>query len=216
MQLLSPAFADGQPIPTKYTSQGAGVSPPLQITDIPDGVQSLVLTLDDPDAPQHRFTHWLVWNIEPNDTVFPEDDIPQNAAQGFNDKNQLGYTAPAPPSGTHHYVFTVYALNDILAVPANTAETALEHIMQGHVMAKAKLTGTVSADAVAVQHDGTPQPDAAGADNPQPSIASQLVPPSGDNTQPQGPQIIQPQSGQTPAEPAQQPPSHDGTLNIQH
>jgi Raf kinase inhibitor-like YbhB/YbcL family protein len=145
MELSSPAFGANQPIPENHTHHGAGVSPPLMIGGVPTGTQSLALIVHDPDAPNGDFIHWTIWNISASAGVLPENHIPSGALQGANDFGAMGYGAPAPPSGTHHYLFDLYALNIELALPAGARPVALQAAMEGHVLAQAQLVGTVSA-----------------------------------------------------------------------
>lgn len=145
MELTSPAFSQGQPIPEPHTSKGAGTNPPLMVSAIPPGTQSLALVLHDPDAPSGDFTHWTIWNISATAGVLPENHIPSGALQGRNDFGQTSYGPPSPPSGTHHYVFDLYALNVQLALEAGAPLEKLIAAMEGHIVAQAQLVGTVSA-----------------------------------------------------------------------
>lgn len=145
MELASPAFAPGQAIPDTHTAHGKGVSPPLMISGTPAGTDSLVLIVHDPDAPGGDFVHWLIWNISATATMLPEDHVPSGAVQGVNDFGKIGYGAPAPPSGTHHYVFDVYALNSELTLAEGANRAAVLAAMEGHIVGAAQLVGTVSA-----------------------------------------------------------------------
>lgn len=145
MQLTSPAFTDGSPLPDTYTFRGEGISPPLNISGVPGGTQSLVVIVHDPDAPSGDFTHWTVWNISATTTVIKENTLPTGATQGLNDANTIGYTPPAPPSGTHRYFFDVYALNRELSLEAGAHAYALTAMLQEHKIAMARLTATCSA-----------------------------------------------------------------------
>lgn len=145
MELTSPAFKDGNPLPDAYTFRGAGMSPPLNINGVPQGAQSLVLIMHDPDAPSGDFTHWTVWNISATTTVIKEGMVPTGAIQGLNDANTVGYTPPAPPSGTHRYIFEVYALNRELNLEAGAHAYALTALLQEHTLGSAQLIGTCSA-----------------------------------------------------------------------
>lgn len=128
MTLTSPAFANNGPIPAKYTCDGANVSPPLAIAGVPSGAKSLALTVEDPDAPGGTFTHWLAWNIAPSTTSIGEGQhIGTEEQNGFG---KPGYGGPCPPSGLHHYVFTLYAMAD-QAPPS-----------KGRVVAQTQLIGT--------------------------------------------------------------------------
>src|SRR5438874_13828697 len=119
MTLSSPAFANNGEMPKKYgcsASGGAAVSPPLTIAVVPQEAKSLALIVDDPDAPGGTFTHWVVWNIAPTTTSIAEGLPPAGASEGRSSSGKNGYAAPCPPSGEHHYVFTLYAL-DAAQVP---------------------------------------------------------------------------------------------------
>ena len=145
MELSSPAFANNTEIPDAYTCKGPGISPPLNISGVPAGTQSLALVVRDPDAPNGDFTHWTVWNISSTTTVIKENTLPAGAIQGLNDTKQIGYTPPCPPSGTHRYFFKLYALNRQLPLEAGAHAYALTASLEGHVLAKAQLVGLVSA-----------------------------------------------------------------------
>ena len=145
MELTSQAFAPNQPIPPAYTHTGAGISPPLAIANAPAGTQSLALIMHDPDAPHGDFIHWVLWNISGSATLLPENHLPAGALQGKNDFDTIGYGPPAPPSGTHRYVFDLYALNMQLPLPAGATADQLRMIMEDHIVGTAQLVGTVSA-----------------------------------------------------------------------
>jgi Raf kinase inhibitor-like YbhB/YbcL family protein len=127
MQITSPAFSDNGTIPVKYGCKGAGVSPPLAFGGIPPGTKSLTLHVDDPDAPGGSFTHWDVTNIPPTTTQVTEGQPPAGGTEGKNGFGKTGWGGPCPPSGTHHYVFTLTAVDG-----------------SGKTLATAKLTGTYS------------------------------------------------------------------------
>lgn len=145
MELTSPAFSNGSPIPTAYTAKGHGISPPLYISNVPPGARSLALIVYDPDAPKGNFTHWILWNISATTTVIKEGTVPTAAAQGINDAGTIGYTPPSPPSGTHRYFFTLYALNRELALAPGAHLYAVTANLEGHILATAELVGTASA-----------------------------------------------------------------------
>jgi Raf kinase inhibitor-like YbhB/YbcL family protein len=110
MTLSSPAFANNGAIPAKYTCDGANVSPPLIIAGVPSAAKSLALSVEDPDAPGGTFTHWLVWKIPPSTMAITEGQhVGTEEQNGFG---KPGYGGPCPPSGLHHYVFTLYAMSD--------------------------------------------------------------------------------------------------------
>jgi Raf kinase inhibitor-like YbhB/YbcL family protein len=144
MQLTSDLFAHQSPIPDDYTCKGKDLSPSLRIADPPAGTKSLVLVLHDPDAPKGDFLHWTVWNIPPTTFLVKENSVPDSATQGMNDFGKVGYGGPCPPSGTHRYVFELYALNTLLDLPAGASAADLQAAMESHVLEKAGLTGLVS------------------------------------------------------------------------
>lgn len=142
LAVTSTAFANNGMIPVKYSCLGQQVSPPLSIGDVPAGTKSLALIVHDPDAPvKGGFTHWVMWNIEPNTTTIPEDF--KNDFEGLNGAKKRGYTGMCPPSGMHHYHFMVYALDVQLNIDKNVADkAALEKLMEGHILASGDLVGT--------------------------------------------------------------------------
>lgn len=109
MRLTSSAFGDGGRIPAKYTADGDDISPPLYIESVPERTKSLTLVVDDPDAPVGTWDHWVIWNI-PADTKEIKEGISPEGISGRNGWGRLGYGGPAPPSGTHRYIFKLYAL----------------------------------------------------------------------------------------------------------
>jgi len=140
MQLTSPAFLSNQKIPAKYTCDGENINPPLTISEVPDGVQSFVLIITDPDSPSSNFTHWLIWNI-PKAEQINEGEVPSGAVQGINDFGQNNYGGPCPPSGTHKYQFKLYALNTVLDLPSGAGKSALEAAIVGHIVDQTVLVG---------------------------------------------------------------------------
>jgi Raf kinase inhibitor-like YbhB/YbcL family protein len=145
MQLSSPAFTDNGTIPTQNTCKGKGLSPPLFISDVPSVARTLALVVHDPDAPAGDFTHWTIWNISATTTIIKEGHAPAGSTQGLNDFSKVGYGAPCPPSGTHRYVFELYALNAELTLKPGAHPYALPALFEKHEIAKAILIGTVSA-----------------------------------------------------------------------
>ncbi len=161
MELTSSAFANGQPIPKKYTGAGADVSPPLTWSDPPEGTRSLALICDDPDAPSAKnprpegpWVHWVIYNIPADVRSLPEGlprqaklEKPAGALQGRNDfsGNNIGYSGPMPPpgSGPHRYFFKIYALDTTLSLdPQSTTKAKLLEAIQGHILAEGQLMGT--------------------------------------------------------------------------
>jgi Raf kinase inhibitor-like YbhB/YbcL family protein len=146
MQLTSPAFAPGAHIPAAHTCKGSGTAPALAVDGVPNGAKSLALIVHDPDAPAGDFVHWTLWNLPAETTAFGENPLPDGTLEGGNDFGSIGYGAPCPPSGTHHYVFELYALDDVIGeLNAGASRAMLEQAMQGHVLAQAQLIGLASA-----------------------------------------------------------------------
>ncbi len=142
MTLTSPDFGSGDPIPVQYSCKGKNFNPPLTIHDVPANTQSIALVLHDPDAPvAGGFTHWVIYNLDPHTTDILTNVIPAGSTQGKNGSGKTGYTGPCPPSGTHHYHFTVYALDTKLDLK-DADKTQLEQAMQNHIVSQAELVGT--------------------------------------------------------------------------
>jgi Raf kinase inhibitor-like YbhB/YbcL family protein len=138
MKITSSAFHEGGNVPSKFTCEGSDTSPPLQITGVPSGAQSLVLIADDPDAPSGVFTHWLIWNISPTTNSISEGNAPKGV-HGTNDFGKSGYKGPCPPSGMHKYSFKVFALDRELDLRGGAKRTQLDAAMKGHVIAQGEL-----------------------------------------------------------------------------
>lgn len=144
MKLISSAFKDGEYIPAKYSKKGGNISPPLELVDVPLGVKSLALICHDPDS-VNDFTHWLAWNIDPSVKRIEDDKLPSGVVQGINSWGVHDWGGPQPPSGTHRYVFELYALNVILNLPLNSSRKDLEYIINGRILETATLTGLFNA-----------------------------------------------------------------------
>ena len=143
MKITSSVFQQGGNIPSKFTCDGADTSPPLQIQEIPPTAKSLVLIVDDPDAPSGLFTHWIIWNISPQTNTIAEGSAPKGV-EGMNDFGKSRYGGPCPPSGTHRYFFKIFALDKELDLPAGSKRAQLDAAMKGHVMAQGELMGRYS------------------------------------------------------------------------
>lgn len=146
MKLNSNAFVNHGLIPLKYTCDGANISPGLSWEEIPQETQSLVLIVDDPDAPGRTFVHWVVYDIPPTVKQLPEKitsskTISTGGVQGKNDFGKLGYGGPCPPSGTHRYFFHLYALDKKLNLEAGMTKNQVLIAIKDHVLAKAELMG---------------------------------------------------------------------------
>ncbi len=147
--IRSTAFEDGGEIPTVYACEGEDISPPLTITGVPQGAKSMVLIMDDPDAPDPAapkmvWVHWLVYNLPADTTSLPEvvANLPQGTEVGLNDWQRADYGSPCPPIGRHRYFFKLYALDTLLTNLKQPNKVALLRALQGHVMAAAELMGT--------------------------------------------------------------------------
>lgn len=145
MSLSSIAFKDGQPIPVDYTCDGKNVSPQLRWSGAPANTQSLLLIVDDPDAPAGVWTHWLLWNLSTDTSELAEDfaKSPSTAKQGTNDFKKLGYGGPCPPAGKmHRYFFRIFALDTTLDLPAGATRKQVDAAVAKHVLAMGQLMGT--------------------------------------------------------------------------
>jgi hypothetical protein len=140
MKIESSAFKNGASIPPRYAKQGDNVSPPLSISGVPPEARSLVLIMDDPDAPRGLFTHWVVFNIPPV-AWFAENEVPKGARVGKNSWGEAGYGGPQPPDREHRYFFRLYALDRMLDLPKGASREQVEAAMKGHVIAQAEWMG---------------------------------------------------------------------------
>src|SRR5215471_19584835 len=140
IKVTSSAFHEGGNIPSKFTCDVSDTSPPLQIAGVPSGAKSLVLIVDDPDAPGGLFTHWLAWNIPPQTGSIAEGIAPRGA-QGANDFGKSGYRGPCPPLGTHRYSFKIFALDRELELGSGAKRSQVDAAMKGHVIAQGELIG---------------------------------------------------------------------------
>jgi len=139
LKITSPVFSNNETIPTKYTADGENISPPLNIEGVPEQTQSLVIIVDDPDAPAGTWTHWVVFNIDPKNTLIAENNIP--GMQGMNDFKQNNYGGPSPPSGIHRYFFKVYALDIKLDIGEGALLDNVKNAMNGHILAEGEIVG---------------------------------------------------------------------------
>jgi hypothetical protein len=139
LSIKSPAFEHGKLIPKKYSCDGQDINPPLTIEGIPKEAKTLVLAVDDPDAPSGTFDHWIVWNIPASASKIGENTVP--GTEGMNGARQQGYMGPCPPWGTHRYFFKVYALDTELSLGINSRKKDVEKAIQGRIVAKGELIG---------------------------------------------------------------------------
>jgi Raf kinase inhibitor-like YbhB/YbcL family protein len=139
MRLTSTAFEPGTDIPAPFTCDGQDVSPPLSLQDIPAATVSLVLIMDDPDAPGGTWDHWIAYDI-PLTTEIPQG-VRDLGTAGRNSWGRTGYGGPCPPRGAHRYVLAVYALDTSLGLPAGADKPSVLEAIEGHVLAEARLMG---------------------------------------------------------------------------
>lgn len=150
LTLTSAAFQHNGLIPLRHTCDGFDLSPPLAWSGVPAGAQSLVLIIDDPDAPDPAapamtWVHWLLYNLPPQTHALPEGvavkNLPAGTLPGLNDWRRTGYGGPCPPMGRHRYFHKLFALDTRLPDLKEPSKAALEKAMQGHVLAQAELVG---------------------------------------------------------------------------
>ena len=145
-KLTSTAFSNGADIPTKYTCDGADVSPALSWSGAPQGTRSFALIADDPDAPSGTFTHWVLYAIPASTTQLSEGlpkteqtDIGRQGRSGFG---RAGYGGPCPPPGKpHRYFFKLFALDTDLNLSPGASRADLERAMKGHVLEQSEWMG---------------------------------------------------------------------------
>jgi Raf kinase inhibitor-like YbhB/YbcL family protein len=151
MQLTSPDFTEGGPIPTAHTCEGPDRSPTLDWTGAPEGTKSFALIVDDPDAPdpaapKMTYVHWVLYNIPASVNRLGEAvsrlALPSGTREGLNDWKRTGYGGPCPPIGRHRYFHKLYALDTVLPDLEKPTKARLEEAMKGHVLAQATLMGT--------------------------------------------------------------------------
>lgn len=151
LRIESPAFTEGGEIPAEHTCEGDDTSPPLEWAGVPGGAKSLVLIVDDPDAPDPKapqmvYVHWVLYNI-PSDMTWlgagvASKDLPAGTLEGLNDWNRKGYGGPCPPIGRHRYFHKLYALDTVLPDLGSPTKDQVLGAMKGHVIAEAVLMGT--------------------------------------------------------------------------
>lgn len=151
MKITSSAFAADAAIPSRFTCEGDDISPALSWSGIPAGTKSLLLIVDDPDAPdpaapKMTWVHWLLYNLPAGSSGLPEsvnsDQLPAGTREGRNDWKRTGYGGPCPPIGRHRYFHKLYALDVLLPDLGQPDKAALEAAMKGHVLGEAQLMGT--------------------------------------------------------------------------
>lgn len=147
--VTSTAFTAGAVIPDKYTYKisgqcnGDNLSPPLSWTGSPSGTKSFALTFIDPDG--NNWVHWLAFNLSADtNSLLEAAGGPTLGVQGKNSFGNLGYGGPCPPSGTHHYILTLYALDTMLNLKQGAALGDVQNAMQGHILSQTQLRGVRS------------------------------------------------------------------------
>ncbi|HAZ13012.1 MAG: hypothetical protein A2X86_09490 [Bdellovibrionales bacterium GWA2_49_15] len=148
LTLSSPAFHHNEEIPQKYTCEGTEVSPPLDVSNPPEGTKSFALIVDDPDAPDPKapkmtWIHWVFYNLPVNVSTIPEKSAaaPAGSLPGLNSWKKIGYGGPCPPIGQHRYFHKLYALDILLPDLKNPGKEKLLDAMKGHILEEATLIG---------------------------------------------------------------------------
>jgi len=145
MKLTSAAFTDKSELPSKYTCDGGSISPPIQWEEVPSGTKSFVLIYDDPDTVSGTWDHWILYNIPATTTSISEaaKALPEGTQVGLNSWPKEGYGAPCPPhgTGTHRYIFHLYALNSSLNLPDKANRKQVSDAMKNNIIDKATLVG---------------------------------------------------------------------------
>ena len=149
LRLTSTAFRHEGTIPDQYAKDGKNISPPLMWEGVPDRTESLVLVVDDPDAPSGLFTHWLAYGMNSATPGLKEKqpggpELDNGGRQGLNGFGDLGYDGPKPPDGTHRYFFHLYALDTDTDLPAGLTRQEIFGCIEGHILEEATLMGRYS------------------------------------------------------------------------
>jgi Raf kinase inhibitor-like YbhB/YbcL family protein len=136
--ISSPEFINEGLIPLKFTCKGEGYNPALVIDGVPEGTHSMVLIMEDPDTAKGVFTHWVLFDIQPTNSI---SENSSQGVSGINSRGQMGYTPPCPPSGIHRYYFHVFALDRALDLHPGSSRSAVEAAMRAFIMASGSLMG---------------------------------------------------------------------------
>lgn len=145
MTITSTAFQHEEAIPGTHSYSGGNTSPPLTFSEVPEQTESLLLVVEDPDAPNGVFTHWILYGIPPATLQIPEGELPMEAKQATNDFGNQQYDGPKPPAGTHHYHFKLFALDEDLPIMPSDKRNDVYKAMDDHLIEKAELVGLYSA-----------------------------------------------------------------------
>lgn len=142
MKISSPNFSNNEFIPVDFTCDGKDINPEIHINEIPENALSLVLIVDDPDAPMGVWTHWTVWNIAPQTKIIKQGSLPEGAVEGITSFGKTGWGGPCPPQGKpHRYFFKIFALDKKLDLSSSAFRNDLEKAMEGHILDKAEFFG---------------------------------------------------------------------------
>ncbi len=141
MKLSSQDFSHQGKIPSQLTCDGADSSPELHIADVPKEAKSLALIMDDPDAPNGTWDHWVVFNMPASTFAIQRGTEPQGIG-GKNSWGRTGYGGPCPPSGIHRYYFRIYALGTMLPLRLGATKKEVLKAMEGSIIAQSELMGT--------------------------------------------------------------------------
>jgi Raf kinase inhibitor-like YbhB/YbcL family protein len=138
LTITSPDFSHEGELPSRFTCDGDNANPTLNVHGIPEGTKSLAIIVEDPDVTSTTFSHWIVWNIPPQETI-AENTTP--GVQGNNSMGKNNYLGPCPMGGMHRYFFKVFALNTMLDIDANSNKKKLEDAMGEHILARGEIMG---------------------------------------------------------------------------
>lgn len=141
MQIATTAFVDQGTIAVKYTCDGSGYNPPITFSQVPKEAVSLVLFIEDPDAPGGTFTHWVLFNMPASTIQILENEVPPEAKEGLNSTGKIGYIPPCPPADIHRYIFTLYALDSMLDAPEGSSKAKLMELMNNHILEESQIVG---------------------------------------------------------------------------
>ncbi len=140
MKITSSVFENNQNIPSKYTCDGENINPPLEFSEVPEDAVSLALIVDDPDAPNGDWVHWVLFNMPAGTAGIGENSVPAGT-EGTTDFGNAGWGGPCPPSGTHRYYFKLFALDTELDLDSSTTKAEMETAMTGHILDRSQIIG---------------------------------------------------------------------------
>jgi Raf kinase inhibitor-like YbhB/YbcL family protein len=140
LKITSSAFSNNSFIPQKYSCDGENINPPFEISGVPQNAISLVLIVDDPDAPNGTWDHWIKFNILPNVTSINENDE-SFGISGKGSGGKLTYQGPCPPSGRHHYFFKLYALDTKISLSESATKKDVLKTIDGHILDQTSIVG---------------------------------------------------------------------------